>query len=241
MLGGCATTNGPNDPIESFNRGVYKFNDVADRAIIKPVALAYSATIPKPARTGIRNFFSNLEDVVTVVNDILQFKFEQAVSDSARVIFNSTFGLFGLIDIASDAGLQKHNEDFGQTLGYWGFGTGPYLVLPLLGPSNIRDAIGLTVDSQISPPLMLDDIRTRSKVVTLRVVSARSGALGMGKIFEEAALDPYVFLRDTHLQRRRNQVYDGNLPRCNDAGTRHALRHSKRSQRTGATHGCSKN
>jgi phospholipid-binding lipoprotein MlaA len=213
VLGGCATTNNPNDPLEPFNRGVYQFNDAADKAIVKPVASAYNAVIPKPARTGISNFFSNLEDVITVVNDILQFKLKQAVSDSARVIFNSTFGIFGLIDIASDAGLPKHDEDFGQTLGYWGFNTGPYLVLPLLGPSNIRDGIGLAVDNQIDPLFQLHDIRTRNKTIALKVVSVRSDTLDAEKVFEEAALDPYAFLRDAYLQRRRDQVYDGNPPR----------------------------
>ena len=151
LFGGCASTpHNPDDPFESFNRGVYQFNDTADKAVIKPVATAYHAVVPKPVRTGVSNFFSNLNDVVVVFNDVLQFKLKQAVSDSARVIFNSTFGILGLIDIASDAGIPKHNEDFGQTLGYWGFNSGPFLMLPLFGPSSFRDGIGLAVDYGLS-------------------------------------------------------------------------------------------
>ena len=212
LLSGCATTNNPNDPLEGFNRGVYQFNDAADKAVIKPVATVYNTVVPKPARIGVSNFFSNLGDVIVVFNDILQFKLKQAVNDSARVIFNSTFGIFGLIDIASAAGIEKHDEDFGQTLGYWGFNSGPYLVLPLLGPSSVRDGIGSAVDYQIDPIMQLGDIPTRKKTIVLKVTSVRSDTLEAEKVFEEAALEPYAFLRDAYLQRRRDQVYDGNPP-----------------------------
>lgn len=213
LLGGCASgPSNPDDPFEPFNRGVYKFNDGADKVVIKPAASVYHEIVPKPARTAVSNFFSNLDDVVVVFNDILQFKFKQAVADSARVIFNSSFGLFGFIDIMSDAGLPKHDEDFGQTLGYWGFNSGPFLMLPFFGPSSFRDGIGLFVDYRLDPIRQIDDISTRNTVIAGKVVSVRSDTLDAEKVFEEAALDPYAFLRDAYRQRRRDQVYDGNPP-----------------------------
>ena len=136
------------DPFEPFNRGVYTFNDTLDRAVVKPVAQGYVKVVPSPARTMVNNFFSNLDDVVVTVNDLLQLKFKQAASDGSRVLFNTTFGVFGLLNITEK--LPKHNEDFGQTLGYWGVPSGPYLMLPVLGPSSIRDGTGLYADSYAS-------------------------------------------------------------------------------------------
>jgi phospholipid-binding lipoprotein MlaA len=149
-MAGCGTINSTastpqEDPFESFNRGVYKFNDKLDQAVVKPVAQGYDKVVPSPVKIMVGNFFSNLDDVVVTANDLLQLKFKQAASDGARVVFNSTFGLFGLINITDR--LEKHNEDFGQTLGYWGVPSGPYLVLPILGPSSIRDGTGRYTDS----------------------------------------------------------------------------------------------
>ena len=216
-LGGCASVSGPpdeRDPFESFNRTMYAFNDAADRAVIKPVATGYRDHVPRPIRTGIANFFGNLQDVIVLVNDLLQLKFEQGMSDFSRIVFNTTFGLLGFIDVATHMGLPKHNEDFGQTLGYWGVPPGPYLVLPFLGPSNARDAVGLVGDIYVHPMFqgLITDEAVSWGAVGLRYVDLRAQLLGATKVVDEAALDPYAFVRDAYLQRRRNLVYDGNPP-----------------------------
>jgi phospholipid-binding lipoprotein MlaA len=213
-LPGCAVNGDPRDPIEPVNRAIYSFNDGLDRAILKPVAQTYKAITPKFAQTGVRNFFSNLDDVTVVANDILQFKPEQTARDFLRLTFNTTFGLFGLLDVASEMGLEKHNEDLGQTLGHWGVGSGPYLVLPLLGPSNIRDTIGSSVDRQHTDLVRnFDEVSTRNPVMALRLIGRRAELLGAKQMVDEAALDDYEFTRDFYLERRRGLVYDGNPPR----------------------------
>jgi len=212
LLGGCASNGSRIDPLEPLNRGIYRFNDVADKAVLKPVARAYKAVTPVPVRTVVSNFFSNIDDVLVTANDVLQFKFRRAAGDASRVIFNSTFGVAGLFDVATAWGLEKHNEDFGQTLGYWGIGNGPYLVLPLLGPSTLRDTLGLVVDNQGDWVTNIGDVPTRNSGIGLRFTDHRAGLLDTEKILEEAALDPYLFLRDAYLQRRRSLVYDGNPP-----------------------------
>lgn len=213
-LSGCATLNGdPIDPLEPLNRKIYRFNEAVDKAVLKPVAQGYDAVVPRPIKTGVRNFFSNLGDVSVLANDILQLKLQQGVSDFLRLAFNSTFGMFGLLDIASEMGLRKHAEDFGQTLGFWGIGTGPYLVLPFLGPSNFRDAVGWSVDSTYTDLVwQYDDVSTRNPVLSTRVISQRAELLGASSILEAAALDPYEFLRDIYLERRLSLVHDGNPP-----------------------------
>ena len=211
---GCASTPhaNPKDPLEPFNRSVYKFNDRVDRAVVKPVAKAYYKVVPEPARNMVRNFFSNLDDIVVTVNDLLQLKFAQAAADGTRFILNSTFGVFGLFNFAES--LEKHHEDFGQTLGYWGIGSGPYLVLPFLGPSNFRDGVGLYVDGQANPIGQVDDIRARNQAYVTKLTSARAGLLQQEEVFEDAAnLDRYAFIRDAYLQRRLNLVHDGSPPR----------------------------
>lgn len=213
-LAGCAANGVKRDPIEPINRAIYQFNDVADKAVIKPIAQGYKAVLPSPVRTGITNFFSNLGDVIVVINDLLQFKFAQAASDTTRIFTNTTFGVLGIFDVATDWGLEKHDEDFGQTLGSWGVGNGPYLVLPLLGPSNLRDTAGLfLVDSNIDPVMDIEPVSDRNATVVLETINTRSNLLGVEKILDEAALDPYAFVRDGYLQRRRSLIYDGNPPR----------------------------
>ncbi len=215
-LSGCATTNGdPRDPLEPLNRGVYRFNDTLDKAVTKPIARGYRAILPKPVRTGVSNFFSNIDDVLVTANNLLQFKFHDAASDFARLLANTTFGIGGLFDVATSFGLEKHNEDFGQTLGYWGIGDGPFLMLPLLGPSNARDTVGSAVQIYADPLRHLDNVRVRNSLAGLRFVNARANLLDAERVLDEAALDPYTFLRDAYLQQRRSLVYDGNPPREN--------------------------
>ncbi|TAN76905.1 MAG: VacJ family lipoprotein [Gallionella sp.] len=212
-LAGCASTRAtnPSDPLEPFNRGVYQFNDTVDKAITKPVAQGYNAVMPVPGKIMVSNFFSNLDDFIVAVNDLLQFKFSQAASDGSRFLFNSTFGVFGLFDVASR--LEKHNEDFGQTLGHWGVGNGPYIVLPILGPSTLRDGAGLYADSRPSMIRRTEHMRTRNKMYLTKAINHRAQLLDQEKILDEAAIDRYEFIRDAYLLRRKSLVYDGNPPR----------------------------
>jgi phospholipid-binding lipoprotein MlaA len=213
-LSGCAAPGGnPADPLEPLNRAVFGFNDAVDGAVIKPVARGYRAVLPGFVRTGVTNVFSNLEDVWISVNDLLQGKVQQGVEDFSRFLFNSTFGVAGIFDVASAWGLQKHSEDFGQTLGAWGVGNGAYLVLPILGPSTVRDGLGFMVDSQADLVWRIDDVPVRNSLVAVRVVSIRANLLDATNVMEQAALDKYSFVRDAWLQRRRDLIYDGNPPR----------------------------
>lgn len=215
FLTGCAGAHNPNDPLEPFNRGVHQFNEVVDRAVLKPLAQGYSAVMPTPGQVMVANFFSNLDDVVVTLNDFLQFKFAQGVSDGMRFVVNSTIGVFGLIDVASVGGLKKHNEDFGQTLGKWGVGNGPYIVIPLLGPSTVRDGVGLYADSYPDPINQIDHISTRNRVYVGQGITKRAALLDQEKVLNEAMLDPYEFRRDTYLLYRKSLVYDGSPPRAN--------------------------
>lgn len=215
LLAGCATTgeSDPRDPLEPMNRAVFKFNDSVDKAVFKPVAKGYKAVTPKLVQSGVRNVFSNLDDVTEFANNLLQFKIQAASTDLMRVAVNSTFGFLGLFDIASEMRLPKHNEDFGQTLGRWGFHSGPYLVLPLVGPSSFRDGVGLAVDSSYLDPIyQIDPIATRNQTIGLKTVSRRADLLDASNILEQAALDKYDYTRDFYLQRRRGLVYDGHPP-----------------------------
>ena len=216
LLGGCASTGNPRDPLEPINRGIYTFNDGFDALLVKPAAEFYRFIVPEFARTGVSNFFSNINDVIVALNSLLQGKLTQAGSDVARLIINSTIGLVGLIDVATEIGLEKHNEDFGQTLGFWGIGDGPYLVLPLLGPSSARDAVGWFGDYYMWPIAYVESDLTRNILIAVRFVTARADLLEASRILETAALDPYEFVRDAFLQRRRNLVYDGKPPPDDD-------------------------
>ena len=212
---GCATTgNDPRDPLEGFNRAMYSFNDGFDEAIGKPVATAYRDLLPSPVRSGVRNFFANIADLWIGANNLLQGKPADAITDWVRFAFNSTIGLFGLIDIASEIGIEKHDEDFGQTFGRWGVADGAYLVWPLLGSSSMRDSVGLIFDTSFDPVLHHKPVRVRNAMTVLRATGKRADLLDASRILEEAALDRYVFQRDAYLQRRRSQVYDGNPPRA---------------------------
>ena len=210
MLVGCATN--PRDPLEPVNRKVYAFNDAVDRAVVKPVATAYRDTVPQPVRTGVTHFFSNIGDAWSAINAFLQLKAEAGMRNTMRFGMNTLFGLGGLLDIASEAGIESHQEDFGQTLAHWGVGSGPYLVLPLLGPSTLRDTSALPLDMKASGYFFQNDPQTALGLSGLRLIDARARALAVSNMLGDAALDPYLFVRDAYLQRRRNQVYDGNPP-----------------------------
>jgi len=210
-LSGCAHNN-PRDPLEPMNRGIYAFNDAIDTVVMKPIATGYNAILPQFVRTGVSNFFSNLDEITVIINGLLQLKIPQALSDTGRFLINTTVGVLGLIDVATHLGLEKHNEDFGQTLGYWGIGSGPYLVLPILGPSSFRDGVGKWVDFQTDLVLKEDHIRTRNRAIAARAISNRADLLRSEKVLDAAAIDRYAFLRDAYLQRRRNLVFDGNPP-----------------------------
>lgn len=213
QLAGCASNGDPRDPLEPMNRAIHNFNEGLDRAVMKPVAQGYQAVMPNFAQTSVRNFFSNLNDVTVLANDILQFKLESSTSDVLRLSINSTLGFLGLFDIASEMGLHKHNEDFGQTLGRWGVGNGPYLVLPFFGPSSFRDGAGLAVDMEYTDLLkQVDDIATRNQVWVVRTVSRRAELLDAKNAIDAAALDPYEFSRDLYLAHRLGLVHDGKPP-----------------------------
>lgn len=213
LLGGCATNGDRRDPLEPLNRGIYQFNETVDKAVIRPVAEGYKEVLPQPVRTGVANFFSNLDDVLVLLNDLLQFKLERAASDFSRIVWNTTVGIAGLFDVATKMELEKHNEDFGQTLGYWGLSDGPYLMLPILGPSSLRDATGRVADWQFDPLTNHYDVAERNVAAVVKIEDTRARLLETDEVLDEAALDPYVFVRDAYLQRRRSLVYDGNPPR----------------------------
>lgn len=213
-LCGCAAGPNPRDPLEPFNRQVYAFNDGVDKAVLKPVAKGYVAVVPEIARRGVTNFFNNLGMVVTTVNDALQLKGSKVPVDFARFTTNAVFGLGGLIDVASELKIENRNEDFGQTLGYWGVGSGPYLVLPLFGASDMRDAPGLAVDFVMSPFFYWNpEAEIRWGLFGLDVVDTRANLLQAEKFVDTAAVDRYSFLRDTYLQRRQYLIYDGKPPK----------------------------
>jgi len=214
LLTSCASSGGhPQDPIEPFNRAIFSFNETVDDVVLKPVARGYRAALPELVRTGVSNFFSNLDDVWISVNNLLQGKFADGFQDLARFAFNSSFGILGLFDVSTELNIPKHNEDFGQTMGRWGAGTGPYIVLPIFGSSSIRDGLGFIVDRQADIVRNIDHVPTRNVLIATRVINTRANLLDVGKVAEEAALDKYRFMRDAYFQRRRNLVYDGDPPR----------------------------
>jgi phospholipid-binding lipoprotein MlaA len=221
VLSGCATVppgagNDPRDPFESFNRQVFAFNDGLDRVVIKPLAQVYEKVLPAPVQECFSNGFSNLREPSNAFNNLLQGKAADAVSDVCRFAINTTVGLLGCFDVAQRMGLQRSREDFGQTLGVWGAGPGPYLVLPLFGPSSIRDAAGLGVETVLDVNFWIDNVRVRNSLFGTRLVNARSELLKADDLISAAALDKYTFIRDGYLQRRRHLVYDGYPPRGDD-------------------------
>ena len=215
-LSACATTGGdPRDPWEGVNRKTYAFNDALDRAVMKPIAQGYQKVTPRFAQEGVNNFYSNLEDIGTTLNNLAQGKVKQGASDAARFVVNTVVGVFGLWDVATPMGLEKHDEDFGQTLGWYGVPPGPYVVIPLLGPSSARDAPARVIDPAWFYNDYLPD-RVYWSFWGVDKVRTRANLLKAGNILDDAALDPYTFVRDAWLQRRRNQVFDGNAPREKD-------------------------
>lgn len=219
MAAGCASVPGqpnPKDPWESYNRGMFEINDSLDRTLLKPVAQGYDRAVPGFAQSGVANFFGNLNDVGTGLNNVLQGKVVAGLSDLGRFGFNTVFGIAGLWDVATPLGLEKHNEDFGQTLGWWGMPPGPYFVIPLFGPSTLRDAPARYVDPTFFQSRWIDSDAISFTLFTLDIVRSRASVLGAEKVLEEAALDKYSFTRDAWLQRRRNMVFDGKPPKDAD-------------------------
>ena len=202
LLQGCATGPNPRDPFEPFNRSVARFNEGVDEAIVKPVAQVYQDVLPSPVRTGVGNFFANLSDVWSMVNNLLQGRPQAAGDSLMRFSINTTMGLGGVLDWATEMGIERHREDFGKTLGRWGVDTGPYLVLPLLGPSTVRDTAALVVDTKGDLVNHAHDVSARNSLYVLRAVDLRASLLRAGEVLDQAALDKYSFTRDAYLQRR---------------------------------------
>jgi len=217
LLGACAHTAKTDepanvDPWEPFNRKMFAFNEDLDRSLIKPVAKGYRKVVPAPIRKGVGNVFLNLAEPTTVVNDILQAKFPQAGHDLARFALNTTVGLLGWFDVATKLGLERHREDFGQTFSVWGFTRGPYLVLPLIGPSTLSDGIGLIPSTMYTDPRYAYGYSPETyAILTVDTIDTRARLLGASRV-AELQLDPYVFRRETYLQQRRQLVYDGSPP-----------------------------
>lgn len=211
---GCATGPGanPKDPLEPMNRSVSRFNDVLDDNVLKPAATGYRDYTPQLVQTGIGNFFRNLADVFSTVNNGLQLKGRETAESLMRVVVNTTLGIYGIFDVATEIGLQRHPEDLGQTLGYWGVPDGPYVVLPVFGPSTLRDTSVLPVELSTDLVSKHDDIAERNVAMAARIVDKRASLLKTSDLLTGAAIDKYSFTRDSYLQFRRNQVYDGNPP-----------------------------
>jgi phospholipid-binding lipoprotein MlaA len=208
VLTGCASgpNANPRDPLEPYNRAMSSFNDGIDRAVLKPAATAYVAITPSLVREGVTNFFGNLQDGWTFVNSVLQLRPQKAVESIARFSMNTFFGLGGLLDVAGEAGIPKHNEDLGKTLGRWGVPSGPYLVLPIFGPSTVRDALTITAETAYDPVSQINPISSRNTVTVVRLINSRSKYLRLGNLLDEAALDKYTFTRDAFLAKRNADV-----------------------------------
>jgi phospholipid-binding lipoprotein MlaA len=218
-LAGCTTLRegrgGPGqrlDPWENWNRKVFNFNEDLDRAVLKPVATLYTDVLPQPVRRGVTNFFANFADAWSAINNMLQGKITLGFEDVTRVTANTLFGLAGVFDVASEMGLERHFEDFGQTLGRYGVGAGAYVVLPVLGPSTVRDAGALVLDLRATPAILVEGNKTALGFGLLQLVNTRATLLGATRVIDEISLDKYTFIRDAYLQRRRSLVFDGDVP-----------------------------
>ena len=216
--GAAVAQDNPHDPMEGFNRAMFAVNEGLDKVAIKPVAQAYEFVTPLPVRAGVGDFFSNIADIRNTLNNSLQGKFADAASDLGRLLINSTVGIFGLFDVASELGLEKHDEDFGQTLAVWGWDDSSFLFWPVVGPRTVRDTGGLVVDIYSDPTwyTLNKSVAARNSLVALPFVDVRADLLPTDKVVEEAALDKYAYVRDAYLQRRRNQIFDGSPPRLED-------------------------
>jgi phospholipid-binding lipoprotein MlaA len=211
LLAGCAGFNtNPRDPLEPMNRHVTAFNEGVDAMVLKPAATAYKQAIPPLVRTGVANFFGNLSDAWSFVNSALQFKFQNAAENFMRLNVNTVFGLGGILDVASELNIERHREDFGQTLGRWGVPAGPYIVLPLLGPSTLRDTVALPIDRKADPLSYFTPVEVRNSLTILRAVDIRANLLRVGGVIDEAALDKYSFTREAYLQKRRAEIIETN-------------------------------
>ena len=218
LLQGCASLKGPDptDPLEPLNRKVTVFNDLADDVVLRPVAVIYGQVLPTVVRKGISNFFSNQSDVMSFFNSLAQLKIEAASKNAMRVGINTTLGLGGIIDWATELKIDKHKEDFGQTMAFWGVSSGPYVVLPFFGPSTIRDSLGLYIDAKTDVSQQLADTAARNTLTLLRLTDKRERYLALSDAVKQASLDPYTFTRDAFLQKRLNDIYDGNPPMIDD-------------------------
>src|SRR5574343_239183 len=215
-FGAAVAEENPHDPYEGFNRSMFAVHEAIDKYAAKPVAQVYDNTVPLPVKASAGNFFGNIGDLWIGVNNALQGKLVDAGLDISRLLVNSTVGIFGLFDVASELGLEKHEEDFGQTLAVWGVGSGGYRFWPVIGPRNVRDTAGFGVDSFVDPVWRVERVSARNSMVALRFVDIRASLLPADKVVEEAALDKYAYIRDAYLQRRRNQIFDGRPPRLDD-------------------------
>ena len=211
LLAGCATGPDahPRDPLEPWNRGVFRFNDAIDRAFLKPAATVYTKATPQFAQKGVRNFFNNLGDAWSTVNSMLQFKGQEAANSFFRFATNTVFGLGGVLDVATEARIPQSKQDFGLTLGRWGVSSGPYLVLPILGPSSVRDTVAMPVDMKGNPVGAIDDTRLRNTLSGLGVINLRAQLLPVTDLMDQSALDPYAFMRDAYLQQRDARTGQG--------------------------------
>jgi len=212
LVAGCAAAPSREDPFEPMNRALYQFHDTVDTAVVKPVARAYIDVVPELVRTGVSNVFNNIEDLISAVNDLLQGKFDKLDNDLGRVLLNTAFGVGGIFDLASMVGIERGNEDFGQTLGAWGLPQGPYLFVPFFGPTTVRDGSGTIVRIMVGPVGYIGEVPLRNSLYGLGAVDLRAQALSAGAIVDTAALDRYLFIRNAYLQRRRYLLYDGKPP-----------------------------
>jgi phospholipid-binding lipoprotein MlaA len=212
LLAGCAMAPSKVDPLEPLNRVMYDIHDAADTAVMKPIAKAYVAVVPSIIRKAVNNAFNNIDDLFSAVNDLLQGKLEKAGDDMGRVLLNTTWGMLGINDLATDLGIERGNEDFGQTFAVWGIPQGPYLFIPIIGPSTVRDGTGLLVRLYLGPVGFIPEVAVRNSLYGLGAVDLRAQLLETGALIDDAALDKYVFIRNAYLQRRRYLIFDGKPP-----------------------------
>jgi phospholipid-binding lipoprotein MlaA len=216
LMGNAMAEDNPRDPYEGFNRAMYSVNEAVDKVVVKPLGQAYDKAVPLPLKASVGNFFGNTGDLWIGVNSAMQGKISDAGVDMGRLLINSTVGILGLFDVASELGLEKHDEDFGQTLAVWGVGDGGYLFWPIIGPRTVRDTAGWGADSFADPVRYVRPVTVRNSMSALRIVDIRASLLPADKVVEEAALDKYAYVRDAYLQRRRSQIFDGRPPRLDD-------------------------
>jgi len=213
LLAGCAAAPSRDDPFEPMNRALYQFHDTVDTAVVKPVAQAYIDVVPELIRTGVSNVFNNIEDLISALNGLLQGKLDKFGDDLGRVVLNTAWGVGGIFDLASMVGIERGNEDFGQTFGAWGLPQGPYLFVPFFGPTTVRDGTGAVVRIMVGPVGYIGDVPVRNSLYGIGAVDLRAQALSAGAIVDTAALDRYLFIRNAYLQRRQYLLYDGKPPR----------------------------